>query len=131
MSVYSKEPPRCSQRGPVSPSMRWPLAAGPGGSTLVTRRSKKLPQPEMLVSSFHTTPTGASTISVGQARYVGVVMGSASFGGGRSNENRACGGRARWTLAWNGNERERVHQWNGLPMEPLGSERHRWANPRG
>jgi len=45
-----------------------PLAAGPGGSTLMTRTLKKLPQPEMLVSSFHTTPTGASTISVGQAR---------------------------------------------------------------
>src|SRR5438270_8263941 len=89
MRVYSKEPPRCSQRGPVSPSMRWPLAAGPGGSTLVTRRSKKLPQPEMLVSSFHTTPTGASTTSVGQARYVGVVMRSASFGGGgRPNETQ-------------------------------------------
>src|SRR5205809_7415751 len=96
MSVYSKEPPRCSQRGPVSPSMRWPLAAGPGGSTLVTRRSKKLPQPEMLVSSFHTTPTGASTISVGQARYVDVVMGSASFDGGRPNENKISYG---WSAA--------------------------------
>src|SRR5205814_10624144 len=98
MSVYSKEPPRCSQRGPGSPSTRWPLAARPGGSTLVTRRSKKLPQPERLVSSFHTTPTGASTISVGQARYVGGGRGSGRFGGGRSSENRACGGRARWTL---------------------------------
>src|SRR5947208_3077640 len=81
MRVYSKEPPRCSQCGPVSPSMRWPLAAGPGGSTLVTRRSKKLPQPEMLVSSFHTMLTGASTIAVGQARYVGVVIGKREFRG--------------------------------------------------
>src|SRR5437868_14619943 len=102
MSVYSKEPPRCSQRGPVSPSMRWPLAAGPGGSTLVTRRSKKLPQPEMLVSSFHTTPAGASTISVGQARYVGVVMGSASFGGGRPNEIKMGDG-------WRGGGGRRFH----------------------
>src|SRR5436305_10850241 len=79
--------------------MRWPLAAGPRGSTLVTRRSKKSPQPERLVSSFHTTATGASTIAVGQARYVGVVMGSASFGGGRPNENKMSdGGRGRASL---------------------------------